>query len=241
MQVRYVIKFTKESEIRFISHLDLMRTIQRIIRRGKLPVEYSKGFNPHMNLSLAQPLSVGVYSSGEYLDVVFTEEVEEKVILEKLNESSPRGIRFLEAIKVGDALPNERKIPQVMALLDGASYKVKIKYSDTTKLNEELKLLEGKEQWTTVKKSKSGEKEVDIKAMIKEFNYNITGNTLEIDTLLPCGSRESLSPELLSNYIKANTNGAIENSFVDIMRVEMYTLREGQYVAIDSYFNNLKR
>lgn len=240
MQVRYVIKFTKESEIKFISHLDLMRTIQRIIRRGKLPVEYSKGFNPHMNLSIAQPLSVGIYSSGEYLDVVFTEEVEEQVILEKLNESSPSGIRFLEALKVADTLPNEKKIPQVMALLDAATYKIKIKYSDSTKLQEELEALEGRSHWTTIKKSKSGEKEVDIKAMIKEFKYSIAGNTLEIDTMLPCGSRESLSPELLSNYIKANTNGATENSFVDIMRVEMYTLREDQYVAVDSYFKNLK-
>ena len=60
--MRYLIKFTKEENIKFIAHLDLMRTIQRIIRRSGLPVEYSKGFNPHMALSIAQPLSVGVYS-----------------------------------------------------------------------------------------------------------------------------------------------------------------------------------
>ena len=51
--MRYLIKFTKEANIKFISHLDLMRTIQRIVRRAELPVEYSKGFNPHMSLSLA--------------------------------------------------------------------------------------------------------------------------------------------------------------------------------------------
>ena len=70
MKVRYVIKFTKGENIKFIGHLDLMRTIQRIIKRSGLPVEYSKGFNPHMALSIAQPLSVGVYSDGEYLDLV---------------------------------------------------------------------------------------------------------------------------------------------------------------------------
>jgi radical SAM-linked protein len=216
-----------------------MRTIQRIIRRGKLPVEYSKGFNPHMNLSIAQPLSVGVYSIGEYLDIVFTEELEEQLILNRLNESTPRGIRFLEVIKVADTLPNEKKIPQVMALLDTASYKIKIKYSDAVKLAEEMRTLEERSQWMTVKKSKSGEKEVDIKAMIKEFKYTVIGNILEIDTLIPCGSRESLSPELLSSYIKANTNGAMENSFVDTMRVDMYTLYEAEYIAIDSYFKNI--
>jgi Uncharacterized protein conserved in bacteria len=68
-----------------------MRTIQRVIRRAGLPIEYSKGFNPHMNLSLAQPLPVGVHSQGEYMDVVFTEELEETDILKKLNENSPQG------------------------------------------------------------------------------------------------------------------------------------------------------
>ena len=68
--VRYLIKFTKESEIKFISHLDLMRTIRRIIVRSHLPIKFSKGFNPHMALSLAQPLSVGVCSEGEYMDMI---------------------------------------------------------------------------------------------------------------------------------------------------------------------------
>lgn len=72
MKVRYLIKFTKEADIKFVAHLDLMRTIQRIIRRSGLPIEYSKGFNPHMTLSIAQPLSVGVYSEGEYMDIVLS-------------------------------------------------------------------------------------------------------------------------------------------------------------------------
>ena len=236
MKVRYVIKFTKESEIKFISHLDLMRTIQRIIRRGRLPVEYSRGFNPHMNLSIAQPLSVGVYSKGEYLDIVFTEELDEQVIVDRLNANTPRGIQFLQAIKVADTLPNEKRIPQVMALLDTASYKIKMTYSNPTSLEEEMKALEAKGQWTTIKKSKSGEKEVDIKPMVKEFKYDIDGNNLLIETSIACGSKENLSADLLSSYIKANTTGVNENSFVDVMREDMYTLLDGKYVSIDSYF-----
>ena len=86
MKVRYVIKFTKGENIKFIGHLDLMRTIQRIIKRSGLPVEYSKGFNPHMALSIAQPLSVGVYSDGEYLDLVLTESLGVGEVIEKLNK-----------------------------------------------------------------------------------------------------------------------------------------------------------
>ena len=58
--IRYLIKYTKESNIKFIAHLDLMRTAQKIVRRAKLPVKYSKGFNPHMAMSIAQPLAVGM-------------------------------------------------------------------------------------------------------------------------------------------------------------------------------------
>ena len=84
--MRYLIKFSKGEGIKFISHLDLMRTIQRIIRRSGVPIEYSKGFNPHMALSLAQPLSVGVYSDGEYMDIVLTEEMKVADLLARLNE-----------------------------------------------------------------------------------------------------------------------------------------------------------
>lgn len=100
MKVRYVIKFTKESSVKFISHLDLMRTIQRVIRRADLPMEYSKGFNPHMALSIAQPLSVGVYSDAEYMDIVLVEELEEKEIIDRLNAKTASGIKFLNARKV---------------------------------------------------------------------------------------------------------------------------------------------
>ena len=74
--MRYLIKFTKEENIKFISHLDVLKTIQKNIRRAELPIEYSKGFNPHMSTSIAQPLSVGVYSCGEYMDMVLEREME---------------------------------------------------------------------------------------------------------------------------------------------------------------------
>ena len=97
--MRYLIKFSKGEGIKFISHLDLMRTIQRIIRRSGVPIEYSKGFNPHMALSLAQPLSVGVYSD-EYMDIVLTEEMNVADLLARLNEAAPPTIRFFEATPI---------------------------------------------------------------------------------------------------------------------------------------------
>lgn len=235
-KVRYVIRFAKEKDIKFISHLDLMRTIHRVIRRAGLPVEYSKGFNPHMNVSIAQPLSVGVYSKGEYLDIVLTEEVAEDLIINKLNNSAPPAIKFLQAIKVPESLPDGKKIPQVAAILEGALYKIKINYDDVELGYKDIESLLKKEEWTTIKKGKKGEKEVNIKSMVKEFKFNLEGNSIEIEALLACGSKENLSPDLLNSYIKANTRAVKENSFVEVERQEMYTLKEGRYVSIASYF-----
>lgn len=230
--VRYLIKYSKESDIKFLSHLDLMRTIQRVIRRAKLPIEYSKGFNPHMSISIAQPLSVGVYSTGEYLDAVFTEEVEEKEILKALNENTVAGIKFLSATKV--ARKEGQKNQQAMATIDAAKYviKLKLKNADEVDMDSVMAL----SQWTILKKSKSGEKETDIKPLIKDIKYSMKDDILTIETLLSCGSRENLSPSLLSEFIKTHVNGIKEDAFVDIKRVEMYAFKGKELLSLQEFF-----
>ena len=64
---------TKDDEIKYVGHLDFGRAIERALRRAKLPVAYSVGFNPHMKLSFGPALSVGVASDSEYVDVELTE------------------------------------------------------------------------------------------------------------------------------------------------------------------------
>ena len=231
MKVRYVIKFTKESSIKFISHLDLMRTLQRVIRRANLPMEYSKGFNPHMAMSIAQPLSVGVYSDAEYMDIVLVEELNEEEIINKLNEKTASGIKFLTAKKVVTK-EGEKKVPQTMALVDAARFTVKILCEDAKVVEEKMQELEKKAEWTTIKKSKKGEKEVNLRTMIKEMKYWINDNELILNILVSSGSREHLSPDLVASYIKSNIDEIVEDAFIDIKREEMYVLKDDKYVPI---------
>jgi radical SAM-linked protein len=235
--VRYAIKFSKESEIKFISHLDLMRTLQRIIKRSGLPIEYSKGFNPHMNLSIAQPLSVGIYSEGEYMDIGLEEEIDENIIVEKLLSSCPMGIKILDAKKVPH-MENTAKIPQSMALIDAAAYDIKIKYLDITELNKLILELQNRNEWTTMKKSKSGEKLVDIKSLVKDIRYEIEGDNLFVYSVLSCGSKENLSAELLANYIKDNTSNVNKEAFVDIKRKELYTDSQKGLISLMEYYRD---
>lgn len=231
MKVRYVIKFTKESSIKFISHLDLMRTIQRVIRRADLPMEYSKGFNPHMAMSIAQPLSVGVYSDAEYMDIVLVEELNEDEIINRLNEKTASGIRFLEARKVVNK-EGEKKLPQSMALIDAARFTIKMVCADANIVEEKMKALEKENQWNTIKKSKKGEKEVNLRTMIKEMKYWINNDEFILNILISSGSREHLSPDLVASYIKSNIPEILDDAFVDIKREEMYVLDNNKYVPI---------
>ncbi|ACD22920.1 DUF2344 domain-containing protein [Clostridium botulinum] len=222
--MRYLIKYTKEANVKFISHLDLMRTIQKNIRRAELPMEYSKGFNPHMTMSIAQPLAVGVYSDGEYMDLVFAEEMNEKEIIDRLNSVSSSGIKFKEATKI-PYVEGEKKVPQGMALIDAARYTAKVPYENIENLENEVNELLNKSDWKTIKKSKKGEKEVDIKTMIREFKFWIKDDYLIINMVINSGSREHLAPELVVKYIQERTSNVKTESFVDIKREEMYFLK----------------
>lgn len=229
--MRYLVKFTKEENIKFISHLDVLKTIQKNIRRAELPIEYSQGFNPHMTTSIAQPLSVGVYSSGEYMDMVLTEEMNEDEIILRLNSTAPGGIKYLSAL----AIPykeGEKKVPQAMAMIDGARYTIKIKYSDVSNLEKEVNELLEREEWNIVKRTKKGERETNIKTMVKEFKFWIKDNVLVINALISTGSREHLSADLLVKYIQENTSSALVDSFVDIKREEMYFYKNDKLVPL---------
>lgn len=232
MKVRYLIKYSKEADIKFISHLDLLRTIQRSIRRSELPIHYSQGFNPHMATSIAQPLSVGVYSDGEYMDMHLDQEVDLDEIVERLNKSSARGVKFSKAVFIPAPKQNEKKVPQAMALIDGARYIIKIKYSDLSNFEKEMEALMNSEEWIMVKRSKRSENEVDIRPMVKEIKYWTKDDEAIFNVLISAGSREHLSADLVVDLIKKNTTNVLEDEFVDIKREEMYCFKGDNLVPL---------
>ncbi|GAB6149216.1 TIGR03936 family radical SAM-associated protein [Clostridium novyi] len=234
MKTRYLIKYTKGDEIKYVAHLDLMRTIQRILRRSELPVEYSKGFNPHIILSIAQPLSVGVASKGEYMDVEFKEEVDEKVIKDTLNNNTPIGIEILDVKKAKEKL-GEKKTPPSMAAVKAADYKIVLKCVDQDIVEEGLKSLLSLDEWKIMKKTKKGEKEVNIRALIKNIDFEIKENKLYINTLVSCGSVDNLSAQIMSDYIKEHVDGIDKEAFVYIERQELYSYEQEKLVTLLEY------
>lgn len=86
--------FSKSGDMRFISHLDLMRLFSRALRRANLPVRMTEGFSPHLKVSIKRALKLGIESENEELDVYAAERIEQNFFMESLNKSLPIGIRI---------------------------------------------------------------------------------------------------------------------------------------------------
>ncbi len=91
------LKFSKTGRAVYISHLDLMRTMQRVFSRAGVPLKYSEGFNPHAKISIILPLTVGTASLCEYMDFALTEDRDLAALPAVLDPYMPEGIRALEA------------------------------------------------------------------------------------------------------------------------------------------------
>ena len=157
-------QITKDRDIRFISHLEYVRTIERAIRRAKLPAAYSEGFNPHLKFSLASALGVGVVSYTEFVEIELAEPMEVELAAKALDKALPRGIRVLAA----DAVANNTAA--LMAEAAGASYVVTLPFAEdiseaVANYNEAEKLLFKK----AAPKRKEKFKEIDVKFYIPKI------------------------------------------------------------------------
>ena len=153
--MRMMVMFTKPYPLRHIGHLDLMRTMQRALRRSGLPVRYSQGFNPHIKLSFASPLSVGIAGDREIMDVPLDHEVEEEEFVRKLNGAMPGGMQVAGVRRIDD------KFPTLMGLAAGSRYRIEPDTGAPQFQGAVAQLLSCKE-YVALRKTKSGEKMCDI-------------------------------------------------------------------------------
>ena len=117
MKVR--VKFAKEGAMKFIGHLDIMRYFQKAVRRADIGAAFSEGFSPHMIMSFAAPLGVGITSSGEYFDMELTQSRSSEELVSRLNAQMAEGMRVLSVRKVPDG-----KASKAMSLVAAADYTV---------------------------------------------------------------------------------------------------------------------
>ena len=206
---KYRFCYKQGEEVKFISHLDFLRTAVRIFRRANLPVKYSEGFNPHMVMTIGLPLSVGTTSLCDCLEIEFTEEIDTSVVLDIINKVCPRGIEFIGVKKAEGLTP--------MHLIDSALYAA----SFTTGKNADLEEYLSAPEVMIEKKSKRKINEVNIKDFIRSIKVISTDGTHhKVEMHINAGNTSNLKPELVLKSIADYLNTEITD--INIERKEIY-------------------
>ena len=184
------IKFRKVGNLQYISHLDLQRTLHRILVRAGIPMWYTQGFNPHAKIVFCTPLSVGAQSECELVDIRIDREMSCERIKELLNNEVTDELRILDVY-----IPNT-KFSDIM----WADYTIEVCRDG---LNQDLvtaiKETISCDELNVVKKTKSGEKEINIIPLIGKFNVELSGDSkkIVINAQLNVNADSYLNPDLL--------------------------------------------
>lgn len=210
------VKFAKEGAMKFIGHLDIMRYFQKAVKRAGLDVAFSEGFSPHMIMSFASPLGVGITSTGEYFDMELKSATTSSDMVKRLNDAMAEGMKILSIRQVEDG-----KASKAMSLVAAADYRLKFRESAELPENWKEKLEEFKAQKEIVilKKTKKSEKELDIRPFI--YKLSLEEND-EIFMQLAAGSSNNTKPELVMEAFAAFTEISYENLKFMFHRCELY-------------------
>ena len=215
MKIR--VRFSKQGQMKFIGHLDMVRYFQKVMRRGEIDVAYSEGFSPHQKMSFAAPLSVGVLSKGEYFDMEVNSTLSTKEAIERINEQNVEGVKVLSYKLLHDNAKN------AMAVMSAADYFV---YTDIF-TDDDITGFINQDSINVIKKTKKSEKEVDIKPLI----YSIKKEDNGIFIKLAQGSAQNLKPELVVTALE-NFTQKCDTSYI-YERLDMYCTEDGKLISLD--------
>lgn len=217
------IKFQKIWYHAFHRHLDVMRFFQKAMRRANIPIAFTGGYSPHMIMSFAQPLGVGLTSDGEYLDIELTESISSEDAVRQLNEVSVEGIEILSFVQISD-----EKKASGMTIVAAARYEITCleskKSAEVTKnipfdWNEKITDFLKQSEIMVLKKTKKNEREINIRPLIYEMNVSEE----HIQMLLAAGSEENLKPDLVMQAFLQHAGANSEETPLHYHRVDVYS------------------
>lgn len=206
--------------MKFIGHLDIMRYFQKAIRRANLPIAFSGGFSPHMIMSFAAPLGVGVTSGGEYFDMELTENtLSSKEMEDRLNAAMADGMKVLSVRQIPDG-----KASACMSLVAAADYSVRFRENKEPGVSWKEGQLEKFYQQDSIeilRKTKRSEKVTDIKPWI--YRLELRGDAVWMQ--LSQGSVHNLKPELVMEAFAQFLGVELDSFALMIHREEVYADR----------------
>jgi radical SAM-linked protein len=188
---RLRVRFSRGEEIKFISHLDIMRLWQRALHRAGIPLAYSEGFSPHPRISLAVPLQVGVTSQTELMDIFCTGWVSPHFFTNAVNQQLPSGIKILQVYAVAPTMPS------LQSQVSYSEYEVQIETEkDKPDIESALASLLSAKQLPWHHERDTGTRNYDLRALIdKLWLTEWRKGSCTIGMRLRCDSSGSGRPE----------------------------------------------
>jgi len=179
------VTFTKLGRLKYISHLDLQRAVARMLVRSKLPISYTEGFNPHPKLNIVLPLSVYQEGEREVFDFRLETDMDPAAVCKSLSAVTFPGMEIVSAERL------ERKsAPQ------SAVYRIELSGADCESIKNALS-----GEMIVTKRSKSGEKQVDISGSVKLMDILPSDNGAALRVLLPASGSDYLNPAYVSAFL----------------------------------------
>ncbi len=184
---RLRIRFRRGAEVKYISHLDIIRVWVRAFRRACIEIAYSEGFNPHPRISLAAPLATGVTGDAELMDVYISDTVSPHNFTEAVNRQMPAGLEILNTYQVDCGLP------ALQAQVTAAEYSVEIAVeAGVDCLGQALTSMLEKEQFPWQHERDTGIKTYDLRPLIEDlWLESYTENIAVVGMRLVCDNRGS--------------------------------------------------
>lgn len=189
------LRFSKTGRLKYISHLDINRAMSRALKRAQIPLWYTEGFNPHPYMSFSLPLSLGVESLCESVDLRIIGDITNDEIKNRLNNVLPQDI------KIVDVYDDFRDNSEIVY----SDYVYKFEFKDNEAAFEKIKNVLSSDEIIALKKGKQGRKrvmkETNIKSFIDKYSISIRNDVIVMNIRLLAGPEKNLNPSLLFDTI----------------------------------------
>lgn len=189
------LRFSKTGRLKYISHLDINRAMSRALKRAQIPLWYTEGFNPHPYMSFSLPLSLGVESLCESVDLRIIGDIKNDEIKNRLNNVLPQDI------KIVDVYDDFRDNSEIVY----SDYVYKFEFKDNEAAFEKIKNVLSSDEIIALKKGKQGRKrvmkETNIKSFIDKYSISIRNDVIVLNIRLLAGPEKNLNPSLLFDTI----------------------------------------
>lgn len=206
------LRFSKTGRAVYISHLDLMHTMQRAFSRAGYALKYSEGFNPHPQISIALPLSVGAASRCELMDFKLREDADLAQLPGRLTAVMPEGIEVLEAYEP------ERKTAALKWLQVEGVFEYDAR--DPAAMAEALRAFYEQESIVITKKTKRGMGETDIRPGIRSIAFQAGADSVSVAAVVSA-QEPTINPELLAEALRQKAP-ELAPDFAKFTRIETY-------------------